>query len=98
MKENEHLDEDQIKKKRCCEQSFLGSVVGMQNEEKQEVGSFRKAIGLLLLIGVHMHLLIWSWFASLFSPRFKKVVKFQKLYFKDVLAKELSGEKAPESQ
>ena len=73
-------------KKKCCEQSFLGSLVGLNKPERGPVGPLRKTLGLFLLAGVHFHLIAWSALYSLIRPRYRPVVKFQVRYFKDIMA------------
>lgn len=76
-------------KRRCCEQSFLASVAGLQKEGgAAAAGPFRRGLGLFLLAGVHLHLLLWSALVSVFRPRYRPVVRFQLGYFRDVLARE----------
>ncbi len=86
------LSPEAQQKKKCCEQSFLGSVVGLQKDDRKEVGSFRRGLGLFILFGVHLYMLSWNALWSLFQPRYRRVLKFQWRYFKDVMAKELRQE------
>jgi len=91
MREEEHLSQDRIKKKRCCEQSFLGQIVGLptDTENRKPPSAFRRFIGLFLLAGVHIQLMLWSGLMSIFTPRYRRVFRFQWRYFKDVMANEL---------
>ncbi len=76
-------------KRRCCEQSFLASVAGLQKDNGREAGKVQRLLGLFLLAGVHLHLILWSALVSLFRPRYRRVVRFQVQYFLDVMNKEL---------
>ena len=87
------FSEEAQAKKKCCEQSFLGSIVGLQKDNAKQVGPFRKALGLVILAGVHAYLLIWSSLVSIFVPRYRRVLGFQLKYFKDVIVSELNKNK-----
>ncbi len=76
------------KKRRCCEQSFLASVVGLEKAETRQAGPLRRAIGFVVLVGVHLHLLIWSALAAVFVPRYRRITGFQARYFADVMRRE----------
>lgn len=90
---NKPISQEAESKKKCCEQSFLASVAGLSGKEHSEVGPIRRALGFFILAGVHIHLIVWSALVSLFRPRYRRVLKFQLRYFKDVMAKELRGSK-----
>ena len=81
--------EPEAGKKKCCEQTFLGSVAGLQHESPEEVGPARRALGLALLAGVHLHLIAWSAAMTPFIPRYRKILGFQVRYFRDVMSTEL---------
>jgi len=91
------FSEEAQAKKKCCEQSFLGSIVGLQKDDAKELGPMRKALGLFILAGVHTYLLIWSSLMSIFVPRYRRVLGFQIKYFRDVIADELKKNKLPGS-
>jgi hypothetical protein len=82
-------------KKRCCEQSFLASVAGLQKDDPAQVGPIRRTIGLFMLAGVHLQLLAWSGIMAIFVPRYRRVIGFQWRYFKDVMAKEMAPKTEP---
>ncbi len=88
----EHPTPEQSEKKKCCEQSFLGSVAGLQRDDLEEVGPARKALGLVILAGVHIHLIAWSAAMTPFVPRYRKILGFQVRYLIDVMGKELRPE------
>lgn len=88
---NRPISREAESKKKCCEQSFLASVAGLQGKERNEVGPARRALGLIILAGVHVYLIGWSAVVSLFRPRYRRVLKFQLRYFKDIMTKELRG-------
>lgn len=87
----EHLASETGQKKKCCEQTFLGSVAGLQHDSPEEVGPTRRALGLVLLAGVHLHLIAWSAAMTPFVPRYRKILGFQVRYFVDVMGREISG-------
>ena len=77
-------------KRKCCEQSFLGSVAGLQRDEAGEPpGPARRAVGLVILAGVHMHMMAWSAAMAPFVPRYRKVLRWQARFFIDVMGNEL---------
>ena len=82
-------------KRRCCEQSFLASVAGLQRQDGSPAGPIRRLVGLFLLAGVHLQLLLWSAAVSIFRSRYRPVVLFQVRYFLDVMARELRSPKPP---
>ena len=78
------------KDRKTCEQTFLGSVAGLQREEgAPPPGPARRALGLALLAGVHLHMIAWSAAISPFVPRYRRVLRFQARYFLDVMKNEL---------
>lgn len=89
---SEELSREAEEKKRCCEQSFLARVAGLNNPDREKIGPVRRAFGLILLIGVHLHLLAWSLIVAIYRPRYRKVARFQLKYFFDVIGRELRGE------
>jgi hypothetical protein len=91
------FSEEAQAKKKCCEQSFLGSIVGLQKDDAKEVSPFRRALGLFILAGVHAYLLIWSSLVSIFVPRYRRLLGFQIKYFRDVIVGELKKNKQPGS-
>ncbi len=93
----EKISKEAEAKKRCCEQSFLASVAGLNKDNQQEPGPFRRVIGFLLLAAVHLHMIMWSALVSTFKPRYRSIVVFQARYFRDVMSKELRSSRLPEA-
>jgi hypothetical protein len=84
----EVLDE-KAQKRKCCQDSFLASVVGLRPKEHQQAGPVRRAIGVVVLAGFHLFLLFWSAVTAVFQPHYRRVLAFQVRYLRDVLAREL---------
>lgn len=85
----------QAKKKRCCQTAAVGLVMSDPRTRRIMPGPVRRLLGLSILAAAHLFTLCWGLLVSIFVPRYRPVVRFHYRYFRDVMARELFGDKSP---
>lgn len=76
-------------KKRCCHTAVSGLVMDHPTTRTLLPPALRRSLGLFILVSAHVFTTCWLAIMSVFRPRYRHVLRFQRQYFRDVLAREL---------